>query len=1027
MNGLAPSPTPALTPDVDETFVMPASVSQKRFWLLEQISPGNTALNIPIAFELAGPLDVAVLERALQAIVDRHESFRTRFELIDGEPHQIISSRSRLKLEKIPAGSPADSRDERIRHAMDVEARRPIDFSRAPLLRAVLVELAPTDHVLMITQHHIISDGWSNGIIVRELAAFYDAIRRDEPVTLPPLAIQYADYVLWQEEWLKTPEFRQQLDYWRAQLAGEVPVFDFPTDFPRQATQPTDAILETRLLPAALTDALRRVCQEEGVTLFMIFTSAYAALLHRYTGQSRLLIGTTAANRNRPELEALIGLFANLIVLPADLTGAMTFRDLLARQRDRSLGGFANHEAPFELVLQELQRAGTAKVPMHTHLLFQRAFMQPATCGDLTIRPLRSVSPGSTFELTFGIVERVAEGIRLQMEYRTSLYRAGTIRRLLLHFQQLLEAVTAHPETPLDEIPLFAENEREEIEARLASALHEKGTVDRAAILADLDRQMDTYLQGGQGTFAPVTVPSGVALAAMDDHGRVAPVDIPARIHLAMPGAQAPEPTPFLGRNVEGGGIELWGREDDLIRVLGFRFNRRAVEVQLRLHPQVADAAVALIAPGNRLVAHVVLRNGASVMPSDLRDWLKGRVSDLLVPAVIRVVTELVRDRDGNLLIEPDPADDLAASKIGAPVPLQALVQQQMLEIWERLLKTPELTVDSNFFESGGNSFMALRMMTEAEKLFRRPLPLSLLLRGATVRDLAHHILEGANEQGADVIAVQPAGSRLPLFFLHGDWIGGGFYCNRLARDLGDDQPFYALPPYHMREEEIVTMREMAAYHIAALRKERPHGPYLIGGYCIGATVAIEVARQLLEEGEIVAHLFLVEAPLWGGVFLRGLWPWTDRVGDQLGWNLEKKIAVFDRTAVAFGRWWRKPAGAKIATLLNRVGFKLPLAEAVAEEAGAEDDFGGAEILDGLDFSTYCITYRLHRFTSLSVPATFLFPEVTPAARVAEAGRLSRLDPALLNIEIVPGDHTTCITEHTASLADAIRRTITRR
>jgi pimeloyl-ACP methyl ester carboxylesterase len=217
----------------------------------------------------------------------------------------------------------------------------------------------------------------------------------------------------------------------------------------------------------------------------------------------------------------------------------------------------------------------------------------------------------------------------------------------------------------------------------------------------------------------------------------------------------------------------------------------------------------------------------------------------------------------------------------------------------------------------------------------------------------------------------------------------------------------------------------MAAHQVAALRRERPHGPYLIGGYCIGATVAMEIARQLQEQGETVEHLFLVDAPLWGGVFLRGLWPWIDRLGSRLGWSLEKKIAFFDRTAAAFSRWWRKPAGAKIATVLRRLGLKSLGAEEPGE-AGPVDDFGGSEILDGLDFSTYYMSYRLHRFTPLSVPAILLYPETTPAARVAESAGLTRLDPALLKTQIVTGDHTTCITEHTASLAAAMRRAIAR-
>ena len=740
MNALVEPPAAA-----DETFVMPASVSQKRFWLLEQMAPGNTALDIPIAFELEGPLDVTVLEQALQSIVDRHEILRTRFELIDAEPRQLILPHATLTLERLEESPRAEERAARIRQALDHEAKRPVDFSRAPLLRVALLELSPEDHVLMLTAHHIISDGWSNGILIRELAAFYDALRRKVAPALPPLAIQYADYVIWQEEWLKTPDYQAQLEYWRGQLAGDIPVLDLPTDFPRRAAQPVDAVLEARLLPAVLTDTLKRLGREEGVTLFMIFLTAYVALLHRYTGQSRLVLGTTAANRNKPELEALIGLFANLLVLPAEADAAMTFRDLLARQRDQALGGFAHHEAPFELVLQE---AGAGRVPLQTHFLFQRAFMQPAQAGELTFRPLHSVSPGSTFELTFGIVERT-EGIRLQMEYRTSLYRRETITRLLEHFEQLLEAGASHPETPLAELPLFAENEREEIEERLAAALHGSLACSREEAFADLDRQLESHWLTSQETFAPISLPDGVALAAVDDHQRIAPLDVFDRLAIALPGAQAAETTPFLGRNTRDG-VELWGRETDLIRLKGFRFNRRSVEVHLRAHPRVDDAACVVAGTG-RLIAQVTLRGeGSALTGVDLRQWLRGRISDLVLPASIRVVSLLARTAHGELAIEeePEPEPGSAVPEEAGPVPLQALVQQQLLEIWRRLLNTTNLTIDSNFFEAGGNSFLALRMMLEAEKLARQPLPLSLLLRGATVRELARHILEGREREG---------------------------------------------------------------------------------------------------------------------------------------------------------------------------------------------------------------------------------------------------------------------------------------
>jgi hypothetical protein len=1016
-----------------DTFVMPASVSQKRFWLLEQMSPGNTALNIPIALQLSGPLRDDILERALQAIVDRHEILRTRFELIDGEPRQIIAPAAAMHLKRIDAGNvPPAQIFERIRREMDQEVGRPLDFSHPPLLRATLVKLAPAEHLLMLTAHHIVSDGWSNGLLVRELAAFYDAFLNDKPADLPPLAIQYADYVVWQEQWLKTPEFQKQLDYWNRELAGELPVLDFPTDFPRQTGQATGAILESLLLPPALTESLKRFCQGEGVTLFMVFFTAYFALLHRYTGQDRLMIGTTAANRNKPELESLIGLFANILVMLSDVAGETTFRELLQRQRDQSLGNFAHHEAPFETVLDQLQQRKEGRLAMQTHFLFQRAFMQPAACGELAIRPLHSVSPGSTFELTFGIVER-KEGIRLQMEYRTSLFQESTIRRLLRHFQGLLESAVANPETALDDLSLFTGDEREELEAMLSpSGTPPSGTVRET--FREFDRQLERQWQSGGTSFTGIE--SSVVLVALDPKLRLLPIGIPGDLYLGVSGLDAPGftivsgpsdaavPMPlvktgYLGRNGENGKAELGGRADDLVRVQGFRFNLRAVEAALRLHPAVADVAVPPPTAA-KLTGYVVLKPGPAPTGEELRAFLKGKISDLVIPSAIVIVPALPRGADGELLIAqllPPPA---ATAPNPDHVPMQALLHQQLIEIWQRILKISGLTITDNFFECGGNSFLALRMMLEAEKLCGRPLPLSLLLTGATVADLSRFIVESTNESGAaqPVIAVQAKGSRTPLFFLHGDWVGGGFYCHRLSQQLGDDQPFYALPPFHMQEPKISSMEEIAAWHRAALRRQFLHGPYLIGGYCIGAIVAIELARQLVAEGEKVEHLFLVDLPLWGGVWLRGLWPWVDRLGRLQKWNLEKRIDFFDRTVVTFSRWLKKPFTAKMAAVFRRLGLKTSSLSAGTAGTG-DEDFANADILDTLDFSTYFMSYRLHRLAPLSVPATLFFPESTPAARLAQTCALSKLHPC--HIEIVPGNHTTCVTKYTAVLAEKMR------
>jgi hypothetical protein len=406
-----------------EVFVMPCSISQQRYWLLEQLSPGNTALNIPLAVQLNGPLDIPVLERALNAIVERHEVLRTSFALVDGSPKQVIQSEATIKLGQINLSEvPPEKRQARIEQEMIAEAVRPLSLSDAPIFRTTLLRLTPDENVLMLTIHHIVGDGWSNGLLVREVGLFYHALIHGKTVDLPPLAVHYADYALWQEEWLKTPQFQRQLGYWNEALDGDPPVLDMPTDYPREMGPANTAFIESLLLPTHLSDALKRLCIELDVTLFMVLFTTYVALLHRYTGQNEFTIGTTAANRNRSELEHLIGLFANPLILRPKISGEMTFREAASRLRDQLLNGFAHQEVPFEMVLEELQerKNSVRKPPIQTHFLYQKAFMEPATYGDLTIRPLRSVSPGSTFELTYGIVER-EEGIRLQMEYHTAL------------------------------------------------------------------------------------------------------------------------------------------------------------------------------------------------------------------------------------------------------------------------------------------------------------------------------------------------------------------------------------------------------------------------------------------------------------------------------------------------------------------------------------------------------------------------------------------------------------------------------
>jgi pimeloyl-ACP methyl ester carboxylesterase len=276
------------------------------------------------------------------------------------------------------------------------------------------------------------------------------------------------------------------------------------------------------------------------------------------------------------------------------------------------------------------------------------------------------------------------------------------------------------------------------------------------------------------------------------------------------------------------------------------------------------------------------------------------------------------------------------------------------------------------------------------------------------------------------MIAFHAQGSRRPLFFLHGDWSDEGFYCGRLSQQLGEDQPFYALHPHRAGKETAMTLEEMAAYHVASIREHSPQGPYLLGGYCIGATVTIEVARQLMKQGEKVTHLLLLD-PTPQGPRLRGIWPWFDRGGDLLKWDLRKKIDCFDRYAVSFTRWLGMPLRSKVAALGRRLGLAPKLAASVDSSPMAAEfeagPGGGGEELDSLDYSIYFLAFRLYDLKPLSVPITVYFPEEAPLSRFSWVKRTSQKFPKV-TIEMVPGNHRTCITQHTSVLVDKMKKTL---
>jgi non-ribosomal peptide synthetase component F/thioesterase domain-containing protein/acyl carrier protein len=444
----------------EEVFVFPTTVAQRRFWLLDQIQPGNPALNLPLAARLAGRLDREALEHAANELVNRHEVLRTSFQTLENELVQIIHPKQSLRLNWHDLTlHPESERQAEADQLLLAESKRSFVLTDGLLLRGGLIKLSEDEHVLMLTMHHIVCDGWSNGILMRELAEIYSALieGRDLPAELP---IQYADYAQWQHDWLAGPAADEQRQFWKSQLKGVLPFLSLPTDRPRKSGRSNNSNIHTLLLPKSLTDALKALCVRENLTPFMLFFATYATLLFRYTGQRDMIIGSPAANRNQTDLEGLIGLFSNPLVLRLKLSGELTVRELLAQVKNLSLAAFDHQMYPFEMLLDEIQtdphRAGLSWP--QAYIIFQKAFMLPQEMPGLTLTPLRSVSPGTMFEWMLGILER-GEGIRLQLEYNTDLHDESTIDRVLHQFRQLLETWLVNLDVRIDTLPILTPGE----------------------------------------------------------------------------------------------------------------------------------------------------------------------------------------------------------------------------------------------------------------------------------------------------------------------------------------------------------------------------------------------------------------------------------------------------------------------------------------------------------------------------------------------------------------------------------------
>ncbi|HEV2705170.1 MAG TPA: amino acid adenylation domain-containing protein, partial [Pyrinomonadaceae bacterium] len=446
----------------------PLSFAQQRLWFLDQLDPGNFTYNIPLAVRLRGKLNVAALERSLTEIVRRHETLRTTFALVEGEPVQIVAPPAPVSLPVVDLRHlPEAERERQVRQMAEDEAMRPFNLAEGPLFRVNLLKVEEEHHIALLTIHHIVSDEWSKAVLMRELGELYNAFARGLPSPLAELPIQYRDFARWQRQWLKGEVLESQLSFWKEQLQGLPPLLELPADRPRTAIKTLDGARQQFILSPALSAALKTLAAREGATLFMVMLAAFKALLYRYTGQRDIVVGTPTAGRTRAETEDLIGFFINTLVLRTELTGRLSFRELLAKVREVCLGAYAHQDLPFEKLVEELQpERDTSRNP-----LFQVAFQILNTprgslnLSDLSLEPLESSIKATKFDITLSMVD-TPQGLGGSLVYSSELFDETTIKRLISHFQTMIEGIVADPEKPISTLPLLQPDERRDLLSR---------------------------------------------------------------------------------------------------------------------------------------------------------------------------------------------------------------------------------------------------------------------------------------------------------------------------------------------------------------------------------------------------------------------------------------------------------------------------------------------------------------------------------------------------------------------------------
>ena len=850
--------------DTDE-YAFDLTLEQQRFWQLDQLMPGNPTLNMQAAFRLHGPLALEALQRAFKELSRRHDILRTTFEAASGSVKQIVHPSSTLAIQVREMPTDLPHRDDETRRIAQAEAAIPFDLTQGPLIRAALVAFSSDDHLLMITMPHIICDGWSNGVLVRELTTLYEAYSSGHSSPLPEPSIQYVDFACWQRDWLEEADLSNDLGFWKQKLSGQLPLLELPADHPPAPGMVAVADTATIEIPRDCVDRLKDFCKREEVTLFMFFLAVFKTLLYRYSGQEDLLIGSPVAGR-APETENVIGPFSYPICMRTNLAGEPSVRELLHRIRDVALEALAHKDLPFGRVLEDLQmdQLQGRSSPFQFYFLHQTAFLQPAKTGELSWAPLTWVSPGTSFDLHLATLER-PDGIVARLEYKSAMFEPTTIQRMMDHLRAIVQAFVENPQARINELKLETTEYSHPLSAAdLKGLIPIEAAAGQGAKLLVCDRYLRPQLTG---------IPGEVCIAGL----KPSSTDNGDLKFGAAPGGENLLLTGRIGRYRADGTIEDWGRPDQHLDLRGCRLPLAKLEDALRAHQAVLKcAAIPTKGPAGdqRPLAYVVADTKVAGWPTPERNFrlrrelcqlAEERCPDYPKLLAIALVDALPVDSNNEVVWNSLPPPPPEAYELGRLVAPRDELETALVKLWEEALGIKPIGVHDSFFDLGGNSVIAARLFTQINETWKRHFPLSTLFAAPTIAEVAHLLKDPDSSTGASsLVSIRAQGTQPPLFIISG--IGGNVVrFHALSKLLREDQPVYALQPPGLdgREPYYNRIEDLAAHFLRAMRTLQPNGPYYLAGYSFGGIVTFEIARQVLASGDKVAMLAMLDAPEW--------------------------------------------------------------------------------------------------------------------------------------------------------------------